>query len=521
MPQPIYLPEKKDPIGGSLQMAQKMMMEMFMQKYQHKMEQDTLAATREDEKQRMTNWVAKNNAENARYKIANDSQKIPKATVSGGSTNLYSQAERVNQPGQPKGKSVVGDWLVMPGKDGSSVIVRNPESLRQEKKSSNGVKTFQSKIEKLMAAYPNLPAQQAVGIVLGTRSITTDPITGESNITDMIDGTQVPLRTDSTGNVVGETPTVPLPIDSTGNVVGKPPTVKSQGKKPVKHPTLWDLADVSTGPVSALKQGASIISGIFGGPISEETAYARQYVHATQQALIRALALNPRYAVAEQKRIEKQIDIAPRIGDNARMLRMRHIAINAYLTKRLETENADSDNRTLPPGMRKAAKQKARAIKHFLDILGVPSTAIKDLSDKFKENIQVISSEEDFLDLEPNTLFIGPDGILRRKPLETGYGNRADGTKKGQGFFGPLNRPDGKVSTEISIGVEFDGKEIQIPTMVPTLTEEELQYLLDGNQPTSGIVQKAIDHAKMRMRAGQSPFLEEKRSGVGVQPLGR
>jgi len=399
MPQPIYLPEKKDPIGGSLQMAQKMMMEMFMQKYQHKMEQDTLAATREDEKQRMTNWVAKNNAENARYKIANASQKIPKTTVSGGSTNLYSQAERVNQPGQPKGKSVVGDWIVMPGKDGSSVIVRNPKSLRQENESSNGVKTFQAKIEKLMAAYPNLPAQQAVGIVLGTRSIMADPITGESNIIDMIDGTQVPLRT-----------------DSTGNVVGKPPTVK--GKEPVKHPTLWDLADVSTGPVSALKQGASIISGVFGGPISEETAYARQYVHATQQALIRALALNPRYAVGEQKRIEKQIDIAPRIGDNARMLRMRHIAINAYLTKRLETENADSDNRTLPPGMRKAAKQKARAIKHFLDILGVPSTAIEDLSDKFKENIQVISSEEDFLDLESNTLFIGPDGILRRKPLE-------------------------------------------------------------------------------------------------------
>tara|TARA_Y100000310_G_scaffold136383_2_gene135250 strand:- start:161 stop:454 length:294 start_codon:yes stop_codon:yes gene_type:complete len=92
--------------------------------------------------------------------------------------------------------------------------------------------------------------------------------------------------------------------------------------------------------------------------------------------------------------------------------------------------------------------------------------------------------------------------------LETGYGNRADGTKKGQGFFGPLNRPDGKVSTEISIGVEFDGKKMLIPTMVPTLTEEELQHLLDGNQPTSGIVQKAIDHAKMRMRLDLSPFAD-------------
>jgi hypothetical protein len=39
------------------------------------------------------------------------------------------------------------------------------------------------------------------------------------------------------------------------------------------------------------------------------------------------------------------------------------------------------------------------------------------------------------------------------------YGNRPDGSAKGGGYFGELKRPDGGVSTEISVGVGIDGKE--------------------------------------------------------------
>ena len=91
----------------------------------------------------------------------------------------------------------------------------------------------------------------------------------------------------------------------------------------------------------------------------------------------------------------------------------------------------------------------------------------------------------------------------------SGYGNRADGTKKGSGYFGELKRPNGGISTELSIGVGFDGKETQIPLLVPTLTQQEISYLLSGNQPTDEIVQKAIEHAKMRMSQGKSPFAGE------------
>jgi hypothetical protein len=94
------------------------------------------------------------------------------------------------------------------------------------------------------------------------------------------------------------------------------------------------------------------------------------------------------------------------------------------------------------------------------------------------------------------------------------YGNRPDGSEKGMGFFGELKRPDGNISTEISVGVGIDGKEIDIPLIVPSLTKKELNYLLStdiksksffNNMPPS-IMDKAYEHANTRIKSGMSPF---------------
>ncbi|MBC2712858.1 MAG: hypothetical protein HGJ94_18270 [Desulfosarcina sp.] len=89
------------------------------------------------------------------------------------------------------------------------------------------------------------------------------------------------------------------------------------------------------------------------------------------------------------------------------------------------------------------------------------------------------------------------------------YGKRADGTPKGKGFLGELKRTDGRgFSTEISIGVNIDGKETEIPTLVPTLSQDEINHLLGGGEVTKEIAQKATKHAKKRIAEGKSPFLE-------------
>ena len=94
-------------------------------------------------------------------------------------------------------------------------------------------------------------------------------------------------------------------------------------------------------------------------------------------------------------------------------------------------------------------------------------------------------------------------------PLPFDYGNRPDGTAKGMGFLGELKRPDGNISTEVSVGVNIGGKEMDIPTLVPTLTPDEINTVLslpEGQPMPENIVRKAAEYAKKRIAAGKSPF---------------
>ena len=95
------------------------------------------------------------------------------------------------------------------------------------------------------------------------------------------------------------------------------------------------------------------------------------------------------------------------------------------------------------------------------------------------------------------------------------YGNRQDGSRKGPGFLGELKRPDGSVSTELSIGVNLNGQEMEIPSLVPTLHPLEINHLLQGNRPTRVIINKAVDHAQSRILKGLPVFQEGNASNAG------
>jgi hypothetical protein len=94
---------------------------------------------------------------------------------------------------------------------------------------------------------------------------------------------------------------------------------------------------------------------------------------------------------------------------------------------------------------------------------------------------------------------------------------RSDGSvKSAQGFLGPVeNTVQGGTMTEVSIGTEINGKKMEIPTMVPTLTEDEVKALssmkLEGNAKNipESIIIKAKEHALMRLDQGKSPFYQD------------
>lgn len=87
---------------------------------------------------------------------------------------------------------------------------------------------------------------------------------------------------------------------------------------------------------------------------------------------------------------------------------------------------------------------------------------------------------------------------------------RKDGSRKGAGFLGPLQYkgPGGGTSTELSIGVNLGGKEMEIPSLVPTLSPQEINQLLRGGMMSDVIVQKAVEHARQRMQQGLPVFKE-------------
>lgn len=98
-------------------------------------------------------------------------------------------------------------------------------------------------------------------------------------------------------------------------------------------------------------------------------------------------------------------------------------------------------------------------------------------------------------------------------PDKSTWGKRADGSNKGEGYLGVLQRPDGQVSSEISISTDAIGGK-DFPLIVPTLTRDELDQILSipvddpkffQKVPRSAI-QKAEKFAEQRVKAGLSPF---------------
>jgi hypothetical protein len=101
-------------------------------------------------------------------------------------------------------------------------------------------------------------------------------------------------------------------------------------------------------------------------------------------------------------------------------------------------------------------------------------------------------------------------------PPDFGYGARWDektqsysGPPKGLGFLGPLKNARGEVMSEYSVDGEINGKPVQYPSIVPTLTKDELTAVLsakEGARLPNSVYQKAAAFAKQRLDAGQDPF---------------
>ena len=215
------------------------------------------------------------------------------------------------------------------------------DSLREQK--------IRDETERLRRLGFERPEERATAVVDGVIRIGRDTVTGLPQLEDR--GTGQVIEIGVQRGPRGEAPVTP------------------------QDETLWELAQKATGLIPTTKAGASQVSGAFGGPISKETVEARQVFNAAQNNVIRAFSLNPRYPVAEQKRILENISIEPRAFDNTELMRSRMRGIDQFLRNELATIEFNSELPGLDKAQRSAEEQTARSIRSFLNQLGVPEEA--------------------------------------------------------------------------------------------------------------------------------------------------
>lgn len=87
---------------------------------------------------------------------------------------------------------------------------------------------------------------------------------------------------------------------------------------------------------------------------------------------------------------------------------------------------------------------------------------------------------------------------------------RGDGSRKSSsGYLGSQkNKTTGQAMTEYTIGVQINGEEVEIPSMVPGLTDKELDAIKSGKVLDSVAV-KAKAHAEKRINEGKNPFYQD------------
>ena len=94
-------------------------------------------------------------------------------------------------------------------------------------------------------------------------------------------------------------------------------------------------------------------------------------------------------------------------------------------------------------------------------------------------------------------------------PAPWGY-RQGTNDPKGMGWNGVNKMTDGSgsVMTELTTTMTLDGNDVNMPLVVPTLSESERAHLLSGAAPTQDIYKKAADHAVGRLGLGLSPYAD-------------
>ena len=234
-------------------------------------------------------------------------------------------------------------------------------------------------IEDIMNTF-NVDRRIAVGIKSGVLKPITDPVTGQTRLFNQANNTFL--------EYTPAPPAAPAPAARAPLVTGpraglNPPPVEpapaapapAAEAPPVPRRTLFEMAQMplTTGATPALMQaGQNVLGQIGANIVTPEFTERRQAFSNMQNELIRAVINNPRFPVAEQERIRREINIEPGVLLDPQTLLARIKSLDTTLRASLTNREREGEDTSLPVETRRNARAAANDIKNFLATLGVP-----------------------------------------------------------------------------------------------------------------------------------------------------
>ena len=152
----------------------------------------------------------------------------------------------------------------------------------------------------------------------------------------------------------------------------KPEDTRGAEPEIPQEQTLYALADEATGIGPGAKAAAAKGLGPLGGYTAEATTTAKAQFLASENSLIEAFRLNPRYPQSEIKRIQSNIDIMPKFWDSAEQMRARMAGSRTFLETELASVEWNLQNPTITAKERSEEETTRRGIKRYLRVLGKP-----------------------------------------------------------------------------------------------------------------------------------------------------
>lgn len=147
---------------------------------------------------------------------------------------------------------------------------------------------------------------------------------------------------------------------------------------PMQGMSLYELAPLATGVQSAASNFMSRVGGQFGMDVNEAVLNARSTIETANNALIRSLAVNPRFPAAEIARIEREIKMKPSWLNSPDALISDMVTLDRNLSQRAAQAERDANDPSLPPDARESQRTNAMHIRNFLAQLQAPQPLTQD-----------------------------------------------------------------------------------------------------------------------------------------------